>query len=255
LARTYLQLVNDVLVRLREAPVATVSQTSYSNLVGALINDAKREVEDAWQWSSLLDYLQFSTVAGQSTYDTNLMSTRYSSTPVSGSTASDRSRLWLDDRESTPILLNVSLNHEARLTYEPVLNNQVIKQQILNQPTQGRTPPSSWQIIQSDQYFQAGNWNKQVLLYGLPDAVYTMRLFIVNPQNELTADADTMKVPSAPVVQKAYLYTLYERGEELGETLTLTAQKVADTTADAISHDQQFSQQSLQLVIPYGAGY
>ena len=48
LTTTYLDLVNDVLVRLREAQVTSVSQNGYSSLIGALVNDAKRETEDAW---------------------------------------------------------------------------------------------------------------------------------------------------------------------------------------------------------------
>ena len=45
MATTYLQLVNDVLTRLREATVTNVSDTDYSSLIGKLVNDAKREVE------------------------------------------------------------------------------------------------------------------------------------------------------------------------------------------------------------------
>lgn len=256
MARSYLQLVNDVLIRLREPQVASVGQTTYSALIGALVNDAKREVEDAWQWSCLLDYLTFNCINGISSYETNTMLTRYAAPPLSAPVgAGERTRLWIDDIESTPLLLNVTLNFERRLTYEPVLNDQVTKQKILNNSGQGLGPPAGWQIGQSTFYFQAGLWNKAILLYDLPDIAYTMQLFIVNPQGDLVVDGDLMKVPSAPVVQKAYLYSLYERGEELGEALTLTANKVENTLADAISQDQQFSQQYLQLVIPYGAQY
>lgn len=256
MARTYLQLVNDVLIRLRETPVNTVGQTAYSTLVGALVNDAKREVEDAWQWSCLLDYLTFNCINGISSYETNTMLTRYAAPPLSASAgAGERTRLWIDDIESTPLLLNVTLNFESRLMYEPILNDQVTKQQILNRPGTQLAPPATWQIGQSTFYFQAGMWNKAVLLYDLPDIAYTMQLFVVNPQSDLVSDGDVMKIPTAPVVQKAYLYSLYERGEELGEALTLTTQKVENTMADAIAQDQQFSQQYLQLVIPYGAAY
>ena len=42
LTTTYLELVNDVLVRLREPQVLSVSQNTYSSLIGKLINDAKK---------------------------------------------------------------------------------------------------------------------------------------------------------------------------------------------------------------------
>jgi hypothetical protein len=41
---TYLQAVNDVLVRLREEEVSTVSETTYSALIGKFVNDAKRQI-------------------------------------------------------------------------------------------------------------------------------------------------------------------------------------------------------------------
>lgn len=256
MARTYLQLVNDVLIRLRESQVSTVQQTSYSALVGALVNDAKREVEDAWQWSQLLDYLTFNCINGISSYETNTMLTRYAAPPLSyPNGAGERARLWLDATESEPLLFNVQPTFERRLKYEPVLNDQVTKIQILNNPGTGLNPPSTWQVAQSTFYAQAGLWNKAILLYPLPDVAYTMQLYIVNPQNDLQADTDIMKIPAASVVQRAYLYALYERGEELGETLTLTAQKVENTQADAISQDMEQQRLGLALHIPYGAQY
>ena len=50
---TYLQLVNSVLRRLREDEVTTVAQTSYSKLIGEFVNDAKRTVEDSYDWTAL----------------------------------------------------------------------------------------------------------------------------------------------------------------------------------------------------------
>jgi len=41
---TYLDLVNDVLVRLREPEVGTVNENTLSKLVGAFVNDAKRSL-------------------------------------------------------------------------------------------------------------------------------------------------------------------------------------------------------------------
>lgn len=254
MARTYLQLVNDVLVRLRESPVSTVTQTSYSTLIGALVNDAKREVEDAWQWSQLLDYLTFSTITGITSYETNTMLTRYAAPPLSyPNGAGERARLWLDPAEQVPLLFNTTNTFESRLKYEPMIFDWVTKLQLINQPQ--LRPPSVWQVLQSTFYATAGMWNKAVLLWDPPDNVYTMQLYVVNPQGDLVADTDVMKIPTAPVVQRAYLYALYERGEELGETLTLTAQKVEATQADAISLDLSQQLQNLQIISPYGSKY
>ena len=58
---TYLQLVNSVLRRLREDEVTNVSDNSYSKLIGEFVNDAKVQVEDAWNWSALRNTLTVST--------------------------------------------------------------------------------------------------------------------------------------------------------------------------------------------------
>ena len=48
---TYLQIVNNILKRLRERTVASVEESTYSKLIGVLVNDALIDVESAWHWS------------------------------------------------------------------------------------------------------------------------------------------------------------------------------------------------------------
>lgn len=65
---TYLQLVNSVLRRLREEEVTTVDESDYSKLIGDFVNDAKRQVEDAWDWTALRNTYTLTTTSGTSTY-------------------------------------------------------------------------------------------------------------------------------------------------------------------------------------------
>ena len=48
---TYLDLVNNVLRRLRETEVNSVQDSAYSKLIGDLVNDAKNLVDSSWDWS------------------------------------------------------------------------------------------------------------------------------------------------------------------------------------------------------------
>jgi len=50
---TYLELINDVLIRLRETTVSTSTETAYSTLIGKFVNDAKRQIEDSYAWNVL----------------------------------------------------------------------------------------------------------------------------------------------------------------------------------------------------------
>ena len=57
----YLELVNNVLVRLREAEVTAPTDTPYSKLISTFVNDAKRFVEDSFQWNVLTETLTVTT--------------------------------------------------------------------------------------------------------------------------------------------------------------------------------------------------
>ena len=60
---TYLNIVNNVLRRMREEEVTSVQSSTYSKMVGDFVNDAKRTVEDAWDWSALRTTLTITTTA------------------------------------------------------------------------------------------------------------------------------------------------------------------------------------------------
>lgn len=58
---TYLNLVNNVMRRLREEEVSSVQSTTYSKMIGDFVNDAKSMVEDSWDWSALRTTLTIET--------------------------------------------------------------------------------------------------------------------------------------------------------------------------------------------------
>ena len=60
---TYLNIVNNVLRRLREDEVTSVQDSTYSKMAGDFVNDAKRIVEDSWDWSALRTTLTITTTA------------------------------------------------------------------------------------------------------------------------------------------------------------------------------------------------
>jgi hypothetical protein len=65
---TYLDLINNVLRRLREDTVDTANATDYSHLIGDLVNDAKKIVENSFDWTALRDSITVNTVSGTDTY-------------------------------------------------------------------------------------------------------------------------------------------------------------------------------------------
>ena len=180
---TYLELVNDVLVRLRETTVSTVTQTAYSSLIGKFVNDAKRQVEDAFAWNVLGTTITLST--NSSTYSYAL-------------TGAGQKFQVLD-------VLNVTSNLGMR-------NIDFVS---MNRKQNFSTPVSG---IPSEYSFDGvnGSYDTKVMLYPRPDGVYSIPFSLTVPQATLSSDATVIAVPDVLVAQNAYSRALVERGEDGG---------------------------------------
>lgn len=180
---TYLELVNDVLIRLRETTVSTVSETSYSSLIGKFVNDAKRQIEDAFPWNVLGTTITLSTTSG--TYSYSL-------------TGSGQKFQVID-------VLNVTSNLQMTNVDFVTMN----RYQNFSTPVNGI--PSYYSFDGVD-----GNYDTKVTLYPRPDGVYSIPFSLTVPQATLTSDSTIVLVPDVLVVQNAYSRALIERGEDGG---------------------------------------
>jgi len=182
---TYLELVNDVLTRLRETNVSTVTETTYSALIGKFVNDAKRQVEDAYTWNCLNQTVTVSTTAGTSSYS------------LTGTGQKFR--------------IAEALNTTSNI----VLNNIAVSD--MNRKLSFGTPAQS---IPSEYCFNGvdGNGDTKVDLYPIPDGVFTLKFDVTVPQANLTSDGTSIKVLDYLVAQNAYARALMERGEDGGTT-------------------------------------
>lgn len=231
---TYLELVNSVLRRMREKTVSTVDETSISAVVGELVNDAKRVVEDAWQWSHLIDWVSYELVAGQ--YNYSLNNDLDAITGVQQVPLHERARFRRNPQTDEILaFINFPVGKECQLkefAFDERFDQRAfeISNDTRNIPTHVGLQP----LIP----FVAGKINKNLVFWPIPSetGVITTTYF-TNPQNDLVNDEDVLLVPKDPVIQTAYLYSLYERGEELGELISLTSSKANTALADAIAHD------------------
>jgi hypothetical protein len=180
---TYLELVNDVLIRLRETAVSTVSETSYSALIGKFVNDAKRQIEDAFAWNVLGTTITVTTAASTASYSLTGAGQKFQVMDVINTT-------------SNVGLTNISfVDMNRKLNFTP-LANQI---------------PTEFAFDGVD-----GSYNTKVNLYPIPDGVYTIKFALTVPQATLASDATVVSVPDVLVVQNAYARALIERGEDGG---------------------------------------
>jgi hypothetical protein len=201
MATTYLQLVNNVLVRLRETEVSSVGDTPYSSLIGVFVNDAKREIEDAHEWNVLTQTIVLPTVAGTRNYTLTGSGQRFRTVDV------------LNDTEDVPM--------------KQVPTNWMNRQYYLG-TTQNAAPVYyNYNGISGD--------DTQVDVWPQPDGVYSLRFELVIPQADLSADADALLVPHHLVQMLAYAKAVGERGEDGGSTFSEIYQQYRLALADAVA--------------------
>jgi hypothetical protein len=196
---TYLQLVNDVLIRLRENEVSSVSDNNYSKLIGKFINDAKRQCEDAYNWNALSDTLSATTGADVFNY------------VLVGSGQRFRVLDVIDDTSKNILRLQTSAQ---------------MNKLFLLQSTQKGAP------IYYNFNGTNSNGDTQVDLYPVPNGVYNLRFNIIKPQVALSANSDTLLIPSEPVIFSALARAMGERGEDGGiasnEAFAMYKQSLSD---------------------------
>jgi hypothetical protein len=180
---TYLELVNDVLVRLRETTVATVSETSYSSLIGKFVNDAKRQIEDAYAWNVLGRTITLSTTSGTYEY---------------GLTGAGQKFQVID-------VINVTSNVGMKNIDFASMN----RKQNFSTPVSGIPYEYAFDGVDA-------NYDTKVTIYPRPDGVYSIPFSLTVPQATLSSDATIVAVPDVLVVQNAYARALVERGEDGG---------------------------------------
>lgn len=198
---TYLDLVNDVLIRMREPEVTTVNENTLSKLVGRLVNDAKRQVEDAYAWNALTDTLIIETTANTYGYVLTGSGTRFK---------------VIDAQDNT----NKSVIN--------ALSTKLMSQYLLNNTNPGNPMYYNFNGIHS-------TGDTKVDFYPVPNAGLTLYFNLYIPQAELTSDTTAVLVPKEPVVLGAFARALVERGEDGGLNSSEAYGLYKSSLADAIA--------------------
>ena len=203
---TFLELINEVLARLREDEVTSSTETTYSKLIGKFVNQAKREVEDSWEWIGLRNTIQATTVSGDYRYSLDGIKERFKITSIFNDTTNReifiRPSKWMSEQ------FNVSA-----LTGEP-------------------------------QYYDVSGVDEstgdyQIDLYPIPNDVWTININMFKRQDTLSVDSTETAVPSYPIMLRALYSALVERGEDGGLMAAEAYRDYKQTLADAIAFDAQ----------------
>jgi len=234
MAKTYLDLVNQVLKRVREPTVGSVGANLYSVLISTFINDAKRVVEDSWEWSCLWKQVDFDISASVLEYDlgdTALVG--------AGNELTERALLLYRPGDSCPLAWDVTTPNPSPLT--EVYRHKVASDLAL------QTYNSTYQM---PMYFSVTPTNDSigVHLIETPSETRSWRMVFKQPQDELEDGTDEILVPWYPVVLLATNYALNERGEEIGQPGNEAEKKYMQALSDAIALDSRYSYDDLVFI-------
>lgn len=201
---TYLEIVNNVLRRLREREVATVNETAYSRLIGDFVNDAKEEIENAWDWSHLRTTISATTTEGIFAYVLTSSGTRMKVLGVYNDTDNFAMEYRTADRMTRDYLSNPASGSPRYYSFNGLdINNDTIAE-----------------------------------VYPKPDGVYNLRFNLVVRPGALTNDTDVLYAPERPTLLLAYAKAVEERGEDGGQAGLSAYVTAGRSLNDAISFDQ-----------------
>jgi hypothetical protein len=205
---TYLELINTVMRRLREVEVSTAQGSSntnkYARLIGDFVNEAKSQVESAWDWSALRNTLTLTTSNNVFNYELNGTRNNFKVLDV-----------WNDTSNIEMLYKDAYWFNREFLTATPE-----------------RTAPTFYNFngVSSD-------GDTQVDIYPIPDGVYALRFNVTQRNLDLSADSDTLLIPTRPVILLATAMAIEERGEDGGQQSNNAYGAYRNALADEIALD------------------
>ena len=207
---TYLDLVNKVLLRLREPEVTTVqgsgTSNQYARLIGEFVNEAKSQVESAWDWSALRSTLTLLTDSDVFNYELNGTGNNFKVLNV----LNDTSNWFMEYRDADWFDKQLFVMNDSPSTGAPQYYN--------------------FNGVSAD-------GDTQVDLYPIPDQEYSLRFNVTLRNAPLSADADNVVIPTRPIILFATAMAIEERGEDGGQQSINAYGAARSALADEIALD------------------
>lgn len=209
---TYLSMVNEVLMRLREETVYSVNQSAYSKMIGLYVNDAKKQVEEAWDWDALTASIPFTVTPAATRYTIPGIGMRFKNLNINN-------------------ISNGFKHPVRRVGYGDLIQREQMATSVIS------AAPSWFAWYGND------GTDGIVAIWPTPSATFTLMINANVPQVDLVNDSDIILVPSDPVVAGAFARALVERGEDGGLSSSEAYGLYKGILADRIAIEQTRSEE------------
>lgn len=223
MAKTFLQVVNDVLGALRKDPVTNVNETVLSRLATLYANQQKQKVENAILWRVFrhTEQVAFDSADLEKAIPNSTERTRLYKIP------GKRPRLYdITDHLATPTIPK-----------DKVWDLDVDKvREIQEENVVFTFDSASYFAVEIDQSGQTCN----LLRDTKTSAARTVQVDVWTPQPDLDVSTQNtiVKVPTLPIIHGATYMVLQERGEELGIDGDFYLQQHETTLRDAVGIEE-----------------
>ena len=208
---TFRELINQVLIRLREDTISSdwsgdindsTTVSDYQKVIGSMVNDSKRAVENYHDWLVLRETVDISTVNGTKNY--------------SLSSGQEFKIVDVINNTTGTQLVQVSRAYLNSIMY----------------PTDPTGEPLYYGFNGAD-----ASKNLKVDLSPIPINAETLSFDIIKYQDELATASTVISVPTKPVILGAWARSISERGEDGGTQSSLMAQEANEALKQAIMLD------------------
>ncbi len=209
---TYLEIVNQVLVLMREPSASSLASSDdvVVDIVAQQVNDAKRSVEDAHNWNAL----------------------RYEWTILPGA-GSDKAELT-NTADRGALIEEVYGPSGLILQEMPTRKMRSLKA--------SSSVPGNHAMYYAVNGINASTRNVEIQVYPEPTALTSLEVYGFRKQADLAADDDVLLVPSKPVIYMALALATRERGEVGGQTAAEVFGMAGAYLKDAIAQDVALNQ-------------
>ena len=202
---TFIELVNKVLIRLREDTVTTLAEDPYAQLIGELVNDTLREVEDAWDWNGLKSSIKLVCVPG--TWNWILTGTN----------------------QRTRVLQVYDYTHGQQLAL--LSPEQFTYLMMTGNPGEEGIPRYyTWGQLDTDGV-------PTIEVYPIPDDAYELYAHVKVPRDIVEDETALIDMPPRVVILGAYAKAIAERGSDQGINLQHAQRSYELALSDAIQLD------------------
>ena len=182
---THLQVINQVLRRLRETEVTTVTETAYSTLVSDLVNDAKKFVEQSWDWTGLRQTITVTTAA------------------------SDYEYVLTGSGQDFKLLNALNQTQDALLHYRPATYFDNV---YMTSTSEGVPSDFTYRGLDANQ-------DTNIELYPTPDGVYSLEFKAVVRTADYSLGTEVFVVPTQPIIYMALALSARERANKAAQAL------------------------------------